>query len=161
MTKASKSQIANRAAQSAFQTQDGEASSVYVFVDFDGGALVYRSLTELCDAHADNTIIYIVKPAADDEITHVSATAQAITEAMSTQDDLLLTDGCWEYKIQRRSGVSVPDFDNMSWTELSAWYIANVGYDAGAEDPSMSLEIYREHCMEMFAQHIAQDAEIA
>lgn len=44
----------------------------------------------------------------------------------------------------------MPDFKNMTAAELSIWYIENVGYDLGAEDPAMSLESYRESCAELY-----------
>lgn len=44
----------------------------------------------------------------------------------------------------------MPDFKNMTAEELSVWYIENVGYDIGAEDPSMTLERYRELCSELY-----------
>ena len=44
----------------------------------------------------------------------------------------------------------MPDFKNMTSAELSVWYIKNVGYDIGAEDPSMTLESYRELCAELY-----------
>jgi hypothetical protein len=47
----------------------------------------------------------------------------------------------------------MPDFNNMTAAELSVWYIENVGYDIGAEDPSMSLESYRELCAELYELH--------
>ncbi|UST77252.1 hypothetical protein [Pseudomonas siliginis] len=47
----------------------------------------------------------------------------------------------------------MPDFNNMTAAELSDWYIENVGYDIGAEDPSMSLEHYRELCAELYELH--------
>lgn len=43
-----------------------------------------------------------------------------------------------------------PDFENMTAEALSAWYIKSVGYDIGAEDPDMSLESYRELCVEVY-----------
>ena len=46
-----------------------------------------------------------------------------------------------------------PDFKNMDRVQLSEWYIENVGYDIGAEDPSMSLESYRELCAELYELH--------
>lgn len=48
---------------------------------------------------------------------------------------------------------TMPDFNNMTAPELSVWYIENVGYDIGAEDPSMSLERYRELCAELYELH--------
>lgn len=47
----------------------------------------------------------------------------------------------------------MPDFNSMTAPELSGWYIENVGYDMGAEDPSMSLERYRELCAELDELH--------
>lgn len=46
--------------------------------------------------------------------------------------------------------VAMPDFHSMQRPELSAWYIQNVGYDIGADDPPMSLDDYRAHCVEYF-----------
>lgn len=48
--------------------------------------------------------------------------------------------------------MAMPDFHRMERPALSAWYIQNVGYDIGAEDPDMSLESYRAHCVEYFAE---------
>jgi len=45
----------------------------------------------------------------------------------------------------------MPDFNNMTRAELSVWYIENVGYDVGEDDPSMTLESYRELCAELYA----------
>ncbi|MDH4603718.1 MULTISPECIES: hypothetical protein [Pseudomonas] len=47
----------------------------------------------------------------------------------------------------------MPDFSNMTRHELSVWYIDNVGYDIGAEDPSMTLASYRELCAELYELH--------
>ena len=47
----------------------------------------------------------------------------------------------------------MPDFNNMTAAELSVWYIANVGYDLGADDPEMSLERYRKICSELHELH--------
>ncbi|WP_170978776.1 hypothetical protein [Pseudomonas asiatica] len=47
----------------------------------------------------------------------------------------------------------MPDFANMDRSELSKWYVENVGYDIGAEDPEMSLEEYRELCEELHEGH--------
>lgn len=47
----------------------------------------------------------------------------------------------------------MPDFKNMTRPELSVWYIENVGYDIGEEDPDMSLESYRELCAELYELH--------
>lgn len=44
----------------------------------------------------------------------------------------------------------MPEFHSMSRTELSAWYIENVGYDLGEDDPAMSLEEYRKICAELY-----------
>lgn len=41
------------------------------------------------------------------------------------------------------------DFSKMTRTELSTWYVANIGYDLGAEDPAMTLEEYRAVCTEI------------
>lgn len=46
--------------------------------------------------------------------------------------------------------VTMPDFHSMQRPELSAWYLKNVGYDLGADDPAMSLEGFRAHCVEYF-----------
>lgn len=43
----------------------------------------------------------------------------------------------------------MPDFNMMDRSQLSAWYIANVGYDLGADDPGMTLECFREICTEL------------
>jgi hypothetical protein len=48
---------------------------------------------------------------------------------------------------------SIPDFSNMTREELSVWYVENVGYDIGAEDPDMSLQEYRELCAELYELH--------
>lgn len=47
----------------------------------------------------------------------------------------------------------MPDFNNMTAAELSVWYIKKVGYDIGAEDPSMTIESYRELCAELYELH--------
>lgn len=47
-------------------------------------------------------------------------------------------------------GNEMSDFSEMNRHELSAWYIENVGYDLGAEDPSMTLETFRDTCQELF-----------
>jgi len=52
--------------------------------------------------------------------------------------------------LRPRAPVAMPDFQCMARPALSAWYIENVGYDIGAEDPDMSLEDYRAHCVEYF-----------
>lgn len=42
----------------------------------------------------------------------------------------------------------MPDFNNMTAAELSAWYVDVVGYDPLEEDPSMSLDEFRATCVE-------------
>jgi hypothetical protein len=42
----------------------------------------------------------------------------------------------------------MPDFNNMTVAELSAWYVDVVGYDLLKEDPSTSLEEFRATCVE-------------
>jgi len=41
----------------------------------------------------------------------------------------------------------------MDRAELSAWYVKNVGYDLGEDDPAMSLTDFRKQCAEMFELH--------
>lgn len=43
----------------------------------------------------------------------------------------------------------MPDFNNMTLPELSAWYVDVVGYDLLEEDPSTSLEEFRTTCVEV------------
>ncbi len=55
--------------------------------------------------------------------------------------------------VHMHRGSPMPDFANMDRSELSKWYVENVGYDIGAEDPEMSLEEYRELCEELHEGH--------
>jgi len=41
------------------------------------------------------------------------------------------------------------NFAAMSRKELSGWYVQNVGYDLGEEDPEMSTNEYRTICAEL------------
>jgi len=47
----------------------------------------------------------------------------------------------------------MPDFNSMTREELSDWYIENVGYDLGEEDPGISLDEYRAVCAELYQLH--------
>ncbi len=49
--------------------------------------------------------------------------------------------------------AGTPAFEQMTRDQLSAWYITNVGYDLGAEDPDMSLAEFQRHCREMHEGH--------
>lgn len=51
----------------------------------------------------------------------------------------------------------MPDFKNMTTERLSAWYVENVGYDLAQDDPSMTLEEFRERCAEMHRLHTEGD----
>lgn len=46
----------------------------------------------------------------------------------------------------------MPDFQNMTASELSNWYIEVVGYDRAAEEP-IALEDYRTLCAEVYELH--------
>lgn len=52
-------------------------------------------------------------------------------------------------------GQTTQMFDQMTREELSKWYVTNVGYDLGTEDPAMSLDEFRTICREMYALHSA------
>lgn len=58
----------------------------------------------------------------------------------------------WSYQEQKPK-PGKPDFDGMKRPELSAWYVKNVGYDLGEDDPAMSLTDFRKQCAEMFELH--------
>lgn len=54
-----------------------------------------------------------------------------------------------------------PSFEQMTPEQLSAWYVANVGYDLAAEDPAMTLEDFRSTCREVHElQQASQAAEV-
>lgn len=55
--------------------------------------------------------------------------------------------------------MSAPNFSEMTQEQLSAWYVDNVGYDLAADDPSMTLDAFRELCREMHELH-TEDAVV-
>jgi hypothetical protein len=53
------------------------------------------------------------------------------------------------------AGSLAPMFEQMTREQLSAWYVENVGYDLGTEDPGMTLDEFRAHCLDMCVAHTA------
>lgn len=59
--------------------------------------------------------------------------------------------------IHRQETSIKPDFSVLDRAQLSAWYVENVGYDLGADDPVMSLEEFRKICAELDELYRSQD----
>lgn len=53
---------------------------------------------------------------------------------------------------------TTPEFIKMTREQLSTWYVANVGYDLGTEDPAMTLDEYRGICAELHRLHNEEPA---
>lgn len=44
----------------------------------------------------------------------------------------------------------MPDFNAMELPALAAWYERVVGYDPRADEPDLSLEVFRSDCIELY-----------